>query len=125
MSAAALELLSLVGQTLPYGFDDAGRRWIEYRPNTRPGGSLASLSVPARKAAYRLLSTGMSPHAYAQALSVVSLEEVLDRAEGFVRHRHIEDYWVSVFGSPGSSAPWSWRFEGHHLSVSMTVVGSS
>ncbi|GAA1889027.1 DUF3500 domain-containing protein [Asanoa iriomotensis] len=87
--------------------------------------SLASLSSPARKAAFRLLATGLSAHAYAQALAIVSLEEVLDRAEGFARGRHLNDYWVSVFGTPGSSSPWSWRFEGHHLSVSMTVVGST
>ncbi|MDG4826504.1 DUF3500 domain-containing protein [Asanoa sp. WMMD1127] len=125
MVAAAAELVSLVGAPLPYPFDDSGRRWIEYRPRTRPGVALATLDVPARKAAYRLLATGLSPHAYAQALAIVSLEEVLDRAEGFVRGRHLEDYWVSVFGTPSSSAPWSWRFEGHHLSVSMTVVGSA
>jgi hypothetical protein len=125
MTAAAGELLSLVGPPLPYPFDDSGRRWMEYRPRTRPGVSLAGLDVPARKAAFRLLSTGLSPHAYAQALSIVSLEEVLDRAEGFARGRHLNDYWVSVFGTPGSAAPWSWRFEGHHLSVSMTVAGAS
>ncbi|MEV0717640.1 DUF3500 domain-containing protein [Asanoa sp. NPDC050611] len=124
MSAAAGDLLSLVGPPLPYPFDDSGRRWIEYRPRTRPGVSLASLDDAARKAAFRLLATGLSPHAYAQALSIVSLEEVLDHAEGFARGRHLLDYWVSVFGTPGSAAPWSWRFEGHHLSVSMTVVDS-
>jgi hypothetical protein len=123
MTAAAGEFLALVGPPLPYPFDDAGRRWIEYRPHTRPGVSLAALEVPARKAAFRLLATGLSPHAYAQALSIVSLEEVLDRSEGYVRGRHLNDYWVSIFGTPGSSTPWSWRFEGHHLSVSMTVAG--
>jgi hypothetical protein len=64
----------------------------------------------------------LSPHAYAQALAILSLEEVLDREEGFARGRHLTDYWVSVFGTPGSAEPWSWRFEGHHLSVSMTIV---
>ncbi|MEV4617558.1 DUF3500 domain-containing protein [Asanoa sp. NPDC049573] len=121
MAAEAREFLALVGPPLPYPFDDSGRRWIEYRPRTRPGVSLAALEVPARKAALRLLATGLSPHAYAQALSIMSLEEVLDRSEGYRRGRHLNDFWVSVFGTPGSS--WGWRFEGHHLSVSMTVVG--
>nr|WP_239126556.1 DUF3500 domain-containing protein [Asanoa siamensis] len=125
MDEAALRLLSLVGPPLPYPFDDAGRRWIEYRPRTRPGVSLSALDPAARKAAFQLLATGLRDHAYAQALSIVSLEEVLDRSESFARGRHLLDYWVSVFGTPGSDAPWSWRFEGHHLSVSMTVVGSA
>src|ERR1044072_3890838 len=124
MTAAATELISQVGPPLPFPFDDDGRRWIEYRPHARPGVSLAALELPARKAAFKLLATGLSPHAYAQALSIVSLEEGLDRSEGYVRGRHLNDYWVSVFGGPGSAA-WGWRFEGHHLSVSMTLAGSA
>jgi hypothetical protein len=103
--------------------DDAMRRWIEYRPRPRPGISLADLPGPARKAAHRLLATALSPHAYAQAMTIVSLEEVLDRAEGWVRGRHSDDYWVNVFGDPAGDAPWGWRFEGHHISVTMTVDG--
>jgi hypothetical protein len=56
-------------------------------------------------------------------MSIISLEEVLDRRERWRRGRHSNDYWVSVFGDPAEDAPWSWRFEGHHLSVAMTVVG--
>ncbi|HEY3008334.1 MAG TPA: DUF3500 domain-containing protein [Micromonosporaceae bacterium] len=103
--------------------DDEARRRIEYRPRPRPGVPLADLDGAARKAAHRLLATGLSPHAYAQAMAVVALEEVLDRREGWARGRHSEDYWVVVFGDPAGDAPWTWRFEGHHLSVTMTVVG--
>jgi len=104
------------------GFDaEAQRRWIEYRPRPRPGVSLADLGLEARKAAHRLLATALSPPAYAQAMSVIALEEVLDRRENYVRNRHSEDYKVIVFGRPGDQR-WAWRFEGHHLSVTMTVV---
>ncbi len=102
--------------------DDAARRWLEYRPRRRPGACIAQMSVPARKAAHRLLATGLSEHAYAQAMSIVALEEVLDRREQWRRGRHSNDYWVSVFGDPAADRPWSWRFEGHHLSVTMTVA---
>ena len=27
------------------------------------------------------------------------------------------------FGDPAGGEPWAWRFEGHHLSVTMTIVG--
>ena len=106
----------------PFG-DDAARRWLEYRPRSRPGVCIAELSGAARKAAHRLLATGLNEHAYAQALSIIALEEVLDRKEQWRRGRHSGDYWVSVFGAPEDDQPWSWRFEGHHLSVTMTVVG--
>ena len=101
--------------------DEAERRWIEYRPAPRPGLILADLGVAARKAAHRLLATALSPPAYAQAMAAIALEEVLDRRENWVRGRHSEDYKVVVFGTPGGDR-WAWRFEGHHLSVTMTVV---
>jgi hypothetical protein len=103
--------------------DDAARRWLEYRPRHRPGACIAHLREAPRKAAHRLLATGLSEHAYAQAMSIIALEEVLDRREQWRRGRHSNDYWVSVFGDPAGDAPWSWRFEGHHLSVTMTVAG--
>ena len=104
--------------------DDGARRWLEYRPEPRPGACIADLSAPARKAAHRLLATGLSGPAYAQAMAIIALEEVLDRREGWRRGRHSGDYWVNVFGDPGGDGPWSWRFEGHHLSVTMTVLGA-
>jgi hypothetical protein len=103
--------------------DDVARRWLEYRPRRRPGACIAELSGTARKAAHRLLATGLSEHAYAQAMGIVALEEVLDRKEQWRRGRHSGDYWVSVYGDPDGDQPWSWRFEGHHLSVTMTVAG--
>jgi hypothetical protein len=113
------EQLALVAHPWP---DDGNRRWIEYRPHPRPGGSLADLDRAARKAAHRLLATGLSVPAYAQAMVVMALEEVLDRREGWARGRRSDDYRVVVFGEPDAEA-WGWRFEGHHLSVSMTVAG--
>ena len=126
-SAAVVLLKALHGPQLelaarPFA-DDAARRWLEYRPEPRPGACIADMSREARKAAHRLLSTGLSEHAYAQAMVIIALEEVLDRQERWRRRRHSNDYWVSVFGDPDGDDPWSWRFEGHHLSVTMTVAG--
>jgi hypothetical protein len=103
--------------------DDTARRWIEYRPEPRPGGCLALMSVAGRKAAHRLLATGLSEHSFAQAMAVVALEEVLDLQEQRTRNRNSGDYFVAVFGDPAGDDAWSWRFEGHHLSVTMTVAG--
>jgi hypothetical protein len=121
--AAAALLATTEGARSAASFaDDAARRWIEYRPRPRPGLSLTELGTTARKAAHRLLSTALSPPAYAQAMAVLALEEILDRREGWARGRHSEDYQVIVFGAPGDDE-WGWRFEGHHLSVSMTLAG--
>jgi hypothetical protein len=103
--------------------DEAARRWMEYRPNPRPGASLAFMSTAGRKAAHRLLSTALSDRGYAQAMIILALEETLDRLEQGYVGRHSDDYWVCVFGDPAGDQAWSWRFEGHHLSVSMTLAG--
>ncbi len=104
--------------------DEAARRWLEYRPRPRPGACLADAGPAARKAAHRLLATGLGEHGYAQAAVIMALEEVLDRREDWRLGRHSGDYWVCVFGDPAGDDPWSWRFEGHHLSVTMTVRGA-
>lgn len=128
MRSAAAALLGVLDDeqqaqaALPFG-DEAARRWLEYRPNPRPGACLALMSLAGRKAAHRLLSTALSDRGYAQAMVILALEETLDRLEQGFPGRHSGDYWISVFGEPSSDQAWSWRFEGHHLSVSMTVVG--
>jgi Protein of unknown function (DUF3500) len=126
-TAAAILLQALADEqralaALPFSAE-AARRWLEYRPEARPGACLALMSPAGRKAAHRLLATALSEHCYAQAMVIIALEEVLDRREAGERGRHSGDYWVSVFGDPLGTDPWSWRFEGHHLSVTMTVLG--
>lgn len=122
MERSAAALLGLVGDRASRPFSaDADRRWIEYRPERRPGLVLSDLGTDARKAVFRLLATGLSPAAFAQTMTIIGLEEVLDRREGYRNGRHSEDYRVLVFGTPGDDR-WGWRFEGHHLSVTMTVA---
>ena len=33
-------------------------------------------------------------------------------------------YFLSIFGSPGSDAPWGWQIDGHHLCMSTVVFDS-
>lgn len=50
------------------------------------------------------------------------LEEVLADLETTGFSRGAEGYTVTVFGMPGEEAPWAFRFEGHHLSLNVTVA---
>jgi hypothetical protein len=76
------------------------------------------------KAAHRLLAALLAEPAFARAVTIMALEEVLDQAEGYSGgRRHREDYWVAVFGEPGDrDRAWGVRFEGHHVSVHATVA---
>jgi hypothetical protein len=53
----------------------------------------------------------------------MSLEALLAELEG-PKGANVRDpnwYFVSVFGDPTQTGPWAWRFEGHHLSVNVTL----
>lgn len=96
------------------------RRRFSYLPEPRAGVMLADLGRDARKAAFRLLATVLSPPAFAQAVAVMALEEVLDRAERGRKGRFSDDYSLAFFGTP--QAPFfAWRWQGHHLSASVSA----
>ncbi len=114
----------------PFADDSARRDW-HYVPRRRPGLAFTDMDAPAQKAAYRLVASALSLSGYARATTIIALEDVLDEMEGGSgarRHkperwgRHRADYATTVFGEPGGLEPWGWRFEGHHLSVNVTVV---
>jgi len=108
---------------------DAERvRWY-YTP-TDHGGLTAHQQRPhQQRAAMRLLATGLSEAGYVTASTIMGLENVLDRTEGFTtsfdrdRGRDPGMYYLRVFGDPTGGGPWSWRFGGHHVSVNHLVLG--
>lgn len=108
-----------------FEFKDPERVSWHYTPRTRGGLSLAGMDRRQAKAAHRLLARAVPPGTYARIAGIVGLEDVLDEFEGGRRERHAGDYWTAIFGEPGDPAGWGYRFEGHHVSVNLTVVGSS
>lgn len=108
---------------------DAERvRWY-YTP-TDHGGLTAHQQRPhQQRAAMRLVSTGLSEAGYVTASTIMGLENVLDRTEGFSagfgrdRGRDPGMYYLRVFGDPTGEGPWSWRFGGHHVSIHHLVLG--
>jgi hypothetical protein len=125
MTEAAERLLTaLTPDDLPDAclpFAGPARAQWSYLPGSRRGVELARLSPAGRKAAYRLLATALSRPAFAQAVTIMAFEELLDIEEHEELGRHSDGYFVAVFGTPGTD-PWGWRFEGHHVSVNVTLA---
>ena len=123
MTGAARTLLQAVpAAALP--FDDDRRTDWTYLPVPRHGAHLAALDQEQRLIVHALLQSALSTEAYAQVCSIVALEDVLDVIEGQGRNRHHGNYWVAVYGRPGEGR-WGWSFEGHHVSVNLTIDGES
>jgi hypothetical protein len=108
---------------LPFAGDE--RHTWAYWPTERRGVPLHALSRPGTKAALRALAVVLPVPAFSRVTAIMGLDEVLDRYEGYASdRRHRDDYWVTVFGTPGDE-PWAVRFEGHHVSVHATVAGGA
>ena len=105
-------------------FDEAERKNWHYVPRDRHGLSIRDMDERQRLLAHKLVASGVSGHGYDKIQTIISLEEVLAEIEGAGRRfsRDPQLYYVSIFGSPGSDAPWGWRFEGHHVSLNYTLI---
>jgi hypothetical protein len=107
--------------------EDDRQRW-HYTPVDHGGLTLAAMGPAQRSLAMQLVASGLSTAGYVTVCTVMGLENVLDRIEGFPpvsggeRLRDPGRYYLRVFGEPGGSAPWAWRLGGHHVSLNNLVV---
>ena len=92
------------------------------RKPTRKGIRTEEMTAPQREAALALLKAGTSPGGYDKAVTIMSLESILNELEqGKGPVRNPEWYFFTVFGTPSKAGKWGWRVEGHHLSVNYTL----
>jgi hypothetical protein len=109
------------------GSDAERRRWF-YTPTDHGGLPLGAQRPAQQSLAHQLVATGLSPAGYGTVATVIGLENVLDRVEGWrvdwgrERGRDPGLYYLRVFGQPGGAAPWGWRFGGHHVSLNNLIV---
>ena len=107
--------------------DGERRRWF-YTPTDHGGLTFHQQGPAQQRAAMRLVSTGLSAPAYVTVATIIGLENVLDQIEDFTvrfereRGRDPGLYYLRVFGEPGGTSPWGWRFGGHHVSLNNLVV---
>jgi hypothetical protein len=104
--------------------DERERTNWHYIPKPRQGLSLRKMSHAQRRLVFRLLASGLSLGGYAKVTAIVALESVLEELEEVAHFdRDPALYFLTLFGSPFDEQ-WSWRFEGHHVSVNITVAGT-
>lgn len=121
-AAAALLPTLDAGQRakIRWPFDSEERFNWHFVPRDRQGLPLKAMNETQRGAAFELLRAGLSASGYSKAETIRSLENVLLALEGSAR-RDPEQYYLTIFGDPGSTR-WGWRYEGHHISQNWTLV---
>ena len=129
MAQAALAIWSALTpqqqQQARFEFDNPERQNWHAIPRPRKGLPIAEMTPAQRSLAWALLTTGMSHRGFTKAQQIISLEQVLRELEAGRPGAPVRDpelYFLTLFGTPGATGPWGWRFEGHHLSVNFTVV---
>lgn len=129
MTQAARQLLAALTPEqqarATFEFADAERVNWHFIPRVRKGLPMKEMTPEQRLLTHALLASGLSHRGYGKAVSIMSLEAILailekDRAGGPVRDPEL--YFVSIFGQPGTKAPWGWRLEGHHLALNFTLA---
>jgi uncharacterized protein DUF3500 len=93
-----------------------------YVPRSRPGVALRAMNPRQTAAAWDLLGSLLSARGLDQVRGQLVVERILGELSGSPSFRDPGNYAIVVFGDPASSAPWAWRFEGHHLSLSVLVA---
>jgi Protein of unknown function (DUF3500) len=138
MAAAAAEWLEALhpaqralatgGPPSPDAEADAERRRWFYTPTDHGGLTLGAQRPAQQRLALRLVATGLSTAGYVTVATIIGLDNVLDRLEGWSvnwgreRGRDPGLYYLRVFGAPGGAGPWGWRFGGHHVSLNNLVA---
>ena len=105
----------------------------------RPGKKYGELSDDAKIKFHEVLTTIFSSQGYLKTTSIMQLDDMLNaRIDEAVKQDLIQpeivsrikaldwdynNYFISIWGSPNFLIPWSLKFEGHHLSINITVSG--
>jgi Protein of unknown function (DUF3500) len=129
---ATLALRGAVGDSrLVLSFDDEQERrnWM-YWPAPRQGVPFSDLTPDQQQLAFGVVAAVLTLPTYAKVTTIIGLEEVLREMELGGRGRRRPDglprdptkYYTTVFGDPSADEPWGWRFEGHHVSIHVSVV---
>jgi hypothetical protein len=107
--------------SLLLAYDDANRESWTYWPTQRAGLPLELMTAAQRTLVHDLLRTVLSSKGHNKVVNIMQLEQILKVTDEAGFPRDVGHYTVAFFGEPSTERPWSWRFEGHHVSLNVSV----
>jgi hypothetical protein len=110
------------GKNLALELGDEARRDWAYWPTERVGVPLDLMNGEQRRLTHRLLTSLLSARGYLKVVQIMQLEQILGMLDTAGLPRGVGHYEVVLFGKPSLTESWSWRFEGHHVSLNVAVA---
>ena len=89
----------------------------------KPGIRFEEMDAREQEAGVALLEALLSPEGFAKAERVRLLQDVLAALGVGPPDRNSNRYSFAIFGEPAAGELWGARFEGHHLTLTATLLG--
>ncbi len=114
-------------KTAVFPFDEMNRYEWHYLPAAmvaRTGVAVKNLDLDQKQILDTLLRAYLSEEGYQKSKAIMGYEYLLKEMQPDNPNRIPENYFVSVYGSPGQDSIWGWKFSGHHLALNFTIVNN-
>jgi hypothetical protein len=91
----------------------------------RSGVRFGDMTQEQQQAAMAMLQAALSEEGYEQTVGTMVSDQVLANEGGGPGELQfgIDEYFVTIFGTPSETEPWMLQFGGHHLALNLTVSG--
>ncbi|HSF54512.1 MAG TPA: DUF3500 domain-containing protein [Algoriphagus sp.] len=123
-------------------FSDSARiQWTNLPLGLAPRSGLryGDLSEESKIALHKVLSSIFSSQGYLKTFAIMQVDDILhelfeiqfqqgkvdERTMGFIRKLNWDygNYYLAIAGNPETEDVWGLKFEGHHISINLTVAG--
>lgn len=107
-----------------FPFEGSRRKAWNFMLGSRraPGLALEQMTPAQKDLALDLLASGTSKFGLEKAMNIMLQQDILrDEWGKGSPDRNRERFCVQVYGTPTKTGAWSWRWEGHHLSLTFTL----
>jgi len=112
-------------KTAIFPFDEMNRYEWHYLPAAmvaRTGVAVKNLNLDQKQILDTLLRAYLSEEGYTRTKAIMGYEYLLKEMQPDNPNRIPENYFVSVYGTPGKDGVWGWKFSGHHVALNFTIV---
>lgn len=104
--------------------DDEWLAWSNTDGYAREGARMGDLTEKQQSLGYALLGAALSADGLAQTRNIMKLNAFLGDYNGGGKETLTEGhYYFTFMGTPSTTKPWGFQYEGHHVAVNYFVLG--